>query len=128
MNHNCPYADDATVAAQVVREIDSAAEQDRPLAQIRVTTDAIPGSISTAPVTPERGRVLGKLRAVPVDGGAAVEGDPSNERLLEILIHPDDWNLVLVEAPLGALGCDPEAKVRTLYGLPVDESAKGASR
>lgn len=62
------------------------------IAHIRITTDAIPGSIVAMPITPERMRSLGYLRLVqPTEPGpATVIADPSRE-LLEIVMHPKDW-------------------------------------
>lgn len=58
------------------------------IVHIRVTVDALAGSVTALPVTPERARTLGRLLAVP--GG--VVADPSDyEGMLELLIHPADW-------------------------------------
>lgn len=116
----------ATVAA----EIHSAEEQDRPIAQIRVTTDAIQGSITAAPVTPERARTLGQLMAIRGDSDSPLTGtvvsDPSNEQLLEILIHPEDWRDLLTEtggmARFALKTSSPGSLVvRSVLGIPVEE-------
>jgi hypothetical protein len=108
--------------ATILREINSAATEDRPVAQIRVTADAIRGSITTAPLTPERARVLGRLLAVPFgEGDSAVVSDPDNERLLEILIHPEDWrDLLTEEAPLSMLNLT--GPIKRVAGVPVQET------
>lgn len=86
----------------------------RPVTQVRVSTDAIEGTIAAVPVTPERARNLGKLRATP----AGVISDPPNERLLEILIHPEDWKQLLMRTdPHGAIGLADG--VETVLELPV---------
>src|ERR1700759_1212361 len=98
----------------ILREVHRAREQMRPVTQVRVTTDALEGTIAAAPVTPERARVLGKLRATPV----GVISDPPNERLLEILIHPEDWKQLLMRTDShGAIGFSDG--VETALGLPV---------
>lgn len=109
------------------REINYAREQDRPIVQVRVTADALRGSISTVPVSPERARVLGTLTMVPVgdEGDSAVVGAAENERLLEVIVHPEDWRDLLVEAgPLGALGADDGGSVRTIFGYRVEEEGR----
>lgn len=93
------------------------------IVHVRVTTDAICGSMAAVPVTPERARAIGKLVALPDVGALAytVAADPQwYERALELLIHPEDWIALLREIPMGAtplqLG-DP----KTVYGIPVSE-------
>jgi hypothetical protein len=120
----------------LTREIRSAEEADRPVAQIRVTPDAIQGSVTTAPMTPERARVLGQLLAMPalppwpavIRGlGAAptdemvVFGSPSNERLLEILIHPDDWRQLLTEVD-NLYMLNLSGPVKRIAEVPVSET------
>lgn len=116
----------------ITREIHSAEEQGRPIAQVRVTTAAIPGSVTTAPMTPERARVLGRLLAMPsfpplrgVRGLGSetdeivVFGDPTN--LLEILVHPEDWRQLLTEVDkLWML--DRSGHVTRIAGVPVSET------
>jgi len=118
--------------ATLTREIHSAEAEDRPVAQIRVTPDAIQGSVTTAPMTPERARVLGRLLAMPTvppwPGGirglgsstdeVVAFGDPSNERLLEILVHPDDWRQLLAEVD-NLWMLDMGGPIKRVAGVPV---------
>lgn len=123
----------------VERVIQEAEEQDRPIAQIRVTAVAIPGSITAAPMTPERARALGHLLAAPSPpsgllsssgrrrnilsglGRAANEivvfGDPGG--LLEVLIHPGDWRELLTEEGGGRLRLDASNRITRLCEIPV---------
>lgn len=87
---------------------------------VRVTTDALPGSMTTVPVTPERARVLGRLLAVQDSG---VVADPLwFEKAQEVLIHPEDWVKLLSEVPgyahQGALSIDGSTRI---FGIPVTE-------
>lgn len=103
-------------------ELHHAREQARPLVQIRVTPLAIEGAITTVPMAPERSRVKGKLRAVPTGHSTAVIADPENERLLEVLIHPEDWNRLLVELPTwDHHGASP---LTALMGVPIAERSR----
>lgn len=116
----------------ITREIHSAEEQDRPIAQVRVTPDAIPGSVTTGPMTPERARILGRLLAMPslpplrgVRGLGSetdeivVFGDPTN--LLEILVHPEDWRQLLTEVD-NLYMLNVSGPVKRLAGVPVSET------
>lgn len=84
-----------SIVASLFRERNAADEQMRPIIHIRITTDAIAGSVVAVPVSPERARTLGKLWAFP-DGTieAAYDG-----RALEILVHHEDWYSLLKEMP-----------------------------
>lgn len=70
------------------REIESAWEQDRNVVQIRVTTDALEGTPTAVPLTPER------LRALDLSPTF-----DSNVTPLEVLVHPRDWADALSEIP-----------------------------
>jgi hypothetical protein len=83
----------------LMREIDSARLQYRPLLHIRVTQDAIPGAPAAVPITPERARSI-RLRIVELSGDADAVVVPDPEvwlRSLEIVVHPEDWTAVLLE-------------------------------
>jgi hypothetical protein len=114
-----------SVSAAIAREInDARATGYREIVHIRVTVDAIPGSVTTTPLTPERARVLGKLIAVDLGKyGTAVEADPYYaERLLEILIHPQDYVGLMKEADdlsRFAVSVNPSTGVSQVYGVPV---------
>jgi hypothetical protein len=95
------------------------------IVHIRVTTDALPGSPTSVPVTPERARTLGRLIALrdPRGGEATVAADPSDyERMLELLIHPQDWADVLRGADMFAGELAPgmrPGEPDSVYGIPV---------
>jgi len=94
-------------------EVRQAREQDREVHWIRVTKDAIPGSITTTPITPERARQIGLYEYEDGQSGrsAGVDTDPKLiARLpLEIVVHPEDWAELLK---------DPEA---AKWGIQIGE-------
>jgi hypothetical protein len=71
---------------------------------LRVTSDAIPGSIVAIPLTDERERLLG----VPPGG-----------HYREMLIHPDDWRRIRAHPAVRELA--PEQRISRLYGIRVTE-------
>jgi hypothetical protein len=101
-------------------EIRQAREQDREVHWIRVTKDAIPGSIVTTPITPERARQI-RLRAEPEFGsGYTVDTDPSlvGRPPLEIVVHPEDWAELLKDPEVARWGIQIGEPDRVL-GIPV---------
>lgn len=105
-----------TVLASIMREQhDARATGYKRIVHIRVTTDALPGSVTSLPVTPERARVIGRLLAVQDLG---VVADPnSTETLLELLIHPADWaELLTDDDKYRAVQIGPDTRV---IGIPV---------
>lgn len=111
-------------AGAVVRELhDVDATGYKRVVQIRITTDALAGSIMACPITPERARTLGRMMAVRDEqrGGYCVVADPMDyEAMAEVLIHPADWHALLRDAPHGAvaLPLQPSAPIR-MFGVPV---------
>lgn len=91
--------------------------------QIRVSTDAIPGSVTTTMLTPERLRAL-RPYVIHLQGRETPDAlaDPTAaERLREIVMHPDDW-FALLEEPdtrfalrLGMAEGEPDR----IFGIPV---------
>lgn len=106
-----------TVLDAIRRECDDAALTGyKQIVHIRVTTDALQGSVTSTPVTPERARTIGRLMAIPAREGTAVVAHPdSTETLLEILMHPADYETLMIE--YRAMG-GREAPV-ALLGIPV---------
>jgi hypothetical protein len=92
--------------------------QARHIRGIRVTTDALAGSIVALPITPERAR---SYRLLMIEGRGAVADPVVYERDLEVLVHPEDWRDFLKNLPnsvtfneSGAVG-----SVREVMGIPV---------
>jgi hypothetical protein len=84
----------ASVFRAIAHEVYEARAALRPITHIRVTRDALAGTVAALPITPERARTI-RLRAFP---GGTVEADfGETERLLEIVIHPEDWRTLLTE-------------------------------
>lgn len=111
----------AAIAAEVD---DSRATGYKRIVHIRVTTDALLGSLVTVPMTPERARVLGRLLMVSGDGPLAgsVVADPSDyERMQEILVHPEDWATILRDPGMYAYVQMPlhDTDVTRVLGIPV---------
>jgi hypothetical protein len=75
------------------------------IVHIRVTPHAMPGSLVSVPISPERARNMGIARS-------------DFEEALEILLHPEDWQRWLLEAG-GLLIGNPAV----VHGLPVRHAA-----
>ncbi len=110
-----------SVLAAIHRELNDAAMTGyKRIVHMRVTTDALPGSITSVPVTPERARALGRLLLVPDANGQplGVVADPMDyEKMLELLIHPADWHDLLLEKLPG--GEYPPGLPTRIMGIPV---------
>lgn len=113
-----------SIIASIHRELhDARATGYKRIVHIRVTADALAGSVTSVPVTPERARVLGKLLMIrspgePLDG--AVIADPADaEALLELLMHPLDWAELL--ADLDAIGYVSLGEPIRVMGIPVSQ-------
>jgi hypothetical protein len=74
----------------LVDEIQAVLDQDRPVAFIRVTDTAVTGSIVATPV-------------------------PTDDREMQILVHPDDWALLARQSLSGASATE----TKDIYGVPV---------
>lgn len=121
-------AADTPVFDSLMREKRDAAERDVVIAQIRVSRDALPGSVVLMPVTPERARTLGTLHLLePSRSGEPATVVADADRLYEIVLHPEDWAGLLVERspvtdryaispPMGADG------VKRVVGIPVADA------
>lgn len=105
------------IAALLEREAVEACIACRDIIQIRVTADALPGSPVALSLTPERVRqhaLVGYTQGVIADLRW-------QDRTLEIIMHPDDWRDVLVDAELTrayAVRQSPKGDTR-LMGIPV---------
>lgn len=106
------------------RELRDAEEQLREVVQIRVTPLALPGSVLLMPMSPERARVLGRLHMVRDRG---VISDPKNERMMEVLMHPEDWAELLTEVDHHHLHAHDLGEPRSIYGIPVVVEGRGVT-
>lgn len=98
-------------------ELERAAETGyREIVSIRVTPLAIQGSLLAVLVSPERARVLGKLRMLE---GQGVVADPAwCEEHEELLIHPRDWmDLLSDQTVFRYISMGTEAW--NVFGIPV---------
>lgn len=116
------HSDDTgmSVLHAISNELDAAALSGyKRIVHIRLTTDALPGSVTSTPITPERARTLGRLLALP--GGGVVADPRSTELLMEILIHPEDWAALLAEtdAPYTVQAAMKAGEPDRVYGIPV---------
>lgn len=105
-----------SVFAAIHREIVDADMALVKIAYIRVTRDAIPGSVVTTPITPER--------LLPDDGWALDdEVGETLEALLrpdrEIVVHPEDWCSLLAECDALGYAVSPVGMLRAVRGIPV---------
>lgn len=103
-------------------DLRQAREQDRDVRWIRVTKDAIPGSITTTPITPERARQIGLYEYEDGQSGrsAGVDTDPKliARPPLEIVVHPEDWAELLKDPEAAKWGIQIGEPDRVL-GVPV---------
>lgn len=98
----------------VHRELDDAIINGQQVVQIRVTSDALQGSIVALPITPERARVIGQVMILETGG---VVADLHHENVAELMVHSLDW-MQLRSAAYRDLVLDVGAVTR-IYGLPV---------
>lgn len=89
---------------------------------VRVSRDAIPGSLTSARVPPERLEEVGVYGRY--DDGAIVDEEDDHDRMHEILVHPLDWSALLKERlPEGPyVVVHPAGAKRRVLGLTVLES------
>jgi hypothetical protein len=102
-------------------ELRDAQALDRPVVWIRVSPDALRGSVVTTPVTPERLRTMA-LREVQDGQGSSVGviADPDiAERAMEIVMHPEDWRDLLTDA-------EAYGAVEFAHGAPFSEHPRSA--
>ncbi len=98
-----------TIMAALHRALieDESAHHEPRITRIRVTTDAIPGSVVALPMTPERARLVGRPGPLPH----------------EILVHPEDWFGILVGASTFGPGWLASAGLpNRVLGLPVEHT------
>lgn len=91
------------VSEAIRREIDQARGGDRPVASVRVTESALPGTVAAVSLSPERAESL------RLDARLA-------EAAVEILVHPDDY-AELLEEP--GLELAEDSGVRRVFGVPL---------
>jgi hypothetical protein len=103
----------------IVSEINHAELDDRRVRALRVTTDAVAGSLAAMPITPERARTVGRLWML--EDSTVVAEDLLYD--LELLVHPSDWYALLAErGPSGQFVVQPHATVANvehILGIPV---------
>lgn len=107
-----------SVLDTIRRELDDAeATGWQKIVQVRVTTDALPASPVTVPITPERARTMSAMRMMP-DG---IVADPASyEGMLEVLLHPEDWQDVLADAERFAVQMATRpGEPNRIFGIPV---------
>lgn len=98
------------------REVKEARVQLLTIKRIRICADAIAGTPAVVPIAPERLRLIA-LR----ETGAGVIADPvAQERWREIVIHPEDWQDVLMEAKSFERSVDLETGVERVFGIEVE--------
>lgn len=82
----------------IVRELRQAVEAQREVVHIRVSQDAISGCVLAVPLAPERLRTLAGVNTA----GKGLLPDPkAQERLVEIVVHPDEWIDMMLSARNG---------------------------
>lgn len=97
--------------------------QDREVLHLRVTRQALPGSIVALPLTPERARALRTLWAVR-QGDMSVTALPDLEvleRYVEVVMHPDDYLDLLGVAH--TVNVDVRSGVQRVLGYPITMEA-----
>lgn len=88
------------------------------IVHIRVTTDALEGSIVAVPITPERARARGRLMMVE---GHGIVADPAQyETMLELLMRPADLVALLRDSDLVRFGIELGDPMR-IMGIPVSQ-------
>jgi hypothetical protein len=113
-----PAATHNPVEAAIAREVhDARATGCQRVVHVRVTPHAIPGSVVAVPIPPERSRLLRAdpdLDAIETANYVEIVGRGGIGVLLEILVHPHDWQQLLRDAGSVLIGA-PDA----VHGLPV---------
>lgn len=105
-----------SIVEAVHHELNDAEVREHRIVQIRVTRDALPGSITTVVMTPERARRYVGSVVVRIVTPELLPGEAWPD-VREILIHPLDWERALLEP-------DPYAavvlgQVTSILGVPV---------
>lgn len=101
----------------IAQQIREARMADRPILHLRVTPDAIPGTVTTTPLAPGR---LRRYRALAAEEGTILPDLSSN--VLEIVVAPVDWDALLVEKDAFeryAVEVDPGSGVKKVLGVRV---------
>ena len=111
------------IFAVLHKELHDARAAMRPVLHIRITTDAIPGTVTSTPLTPERLRVL-KPYVIHIEGRETpdVLADPTLvDRALEIVMHPQDWHDLLrdIESVQHVQIGMREGEPDRVWGIPV---------
>jgi hypothetical protein len=109
--------------ATLWRELNDAEARRLQIVQIRVSPAAIPGAPTTTMITPERIRAM-RTYVIQLPGRDTPDAFPdpdAQERWREIVIHPVDWQALLMEHALhghyqpGTAGVEPDR----VFGIPV---------
>ena len=109
-----------TIMPTLYREQQQAREQLREIHHIRVTTDALPGSLVSVPITPERARTI-RLAMFPSKAGeSTVDVDPElvGRPLLEVLMHPEDYAELTKDLD-AVRDVDMTGSVTRVLGIPI---------
>lgn len=113
-----PAATHNPVEAAIAREVhDARATGRQRVVHVRVTPHALPGSVVSVPIPPERSRLLRAdpdLDAIETANYVEIVGRGGIGVLLEILVHPQDWQQLLIADASALIGAPEEC-----HGLPV---------
>jgi hypothetical protein len=88
------------VAEAIQRELAAARDADRPVASVRVTGSALPGTVAAVSLSPERAQAL-QLDAV------------LTEHAVEVLLHPEDYDELADDE------VTEDGGVRRVFGVPL---------
>lgn len=88
-----------SIIEAIYDEFRAARDAARPVLHVRVSLAAIPGSVITTPLSPERARAL-RPYVIHLQGRDTPDAlaDPEVvERALELVLHPEDWARLLAD-------------------------------
>lgn len=106
-----------SVRDAINRELESAVHERLVVRQIRITPDAIAGSVTLAPMTPERlqawAAIIGEVATWFNVPHSMIGAPEARERWREVLVHPADWEAL--QAEVG----DRNGHASRAWGLPV---------
>lgn len=108
----------SSVEDAIRREFDAAAREQLVVRQVRVTPDAIAGSVMLAPMAPERldewGAMIREVAGIfNIPPRYIIAAPDAVQRWREILVHPTDWAALRHEVGNG------ERHVAQAWNVPV---------